>query len=67
MRWTKTALLGLLLLLCACGSFKQPVMPGVVVEAPQVDLPEKDKDVTAWPERPYGYYRKLILEALTKP
>ncbi len=67
MQWTKTALLGLLLLLSACGSFKQPVTPGIVVEAPQADLPEKDKDVTARPERPYGYYRKGILDALTQP
>ena len=41
--------------------------PGAVVEAPQVTPPPVPKIVQETPERPVGYYRQKILDALAQP
>ena len=55
------------LLLCVSGCKTVPVMPGAVVDAPQVEEPAQAKLVQETPARPVGYYRKLVLDALRMP
>lgn len=54
-------------LLCASGCSTAPVMPGVVVDAPQVKQPPPPELVQKTPARPVGYFRKLVLDALQTP
>jgi len=67
--WLKLALTtsSSVLLLYVSGCSTAPVMPGVVVEAPQVVQPPPPKLVQETPARPVGYFRKLLLDALQTP
>ena len=55
------------LLLCVSGCSTAPVMPGAVVEAPQIKPPPPPDLVQETPARPVGYFRKLVLDALQTP
>ena len=55
------------LLLCVSACSTAPVVPGVVVDAPQVKQPPPPELVQKTPARPVGYFRKLVLDALQTP